>query len=113
MVLALLPMAVVPQVFGQQKPTNVLEFSSRALLSGQQAVTATAAALATNAAKEVCVKALLANAINVYVGPLNVTTTTGLELGPGDSYCTRVTNTNALYVIASTTGAGVSWVARN
>jgi len=89
------------------------EQSAAAILAGQQSVTASAVALATNTTKEVCVKALLANTINVYVGPSGVTTSTGLELGPGDSYCTRVTNTNALFVIASTTGAGVSWAARN
>lgn len=89
------------------------EQSAAAILAGQQSVTASAVALATNTTKEVCVKALLANTINIYVGPSGVTTSTGLELGPGDSYCTRVTNTNALFVIASTTGAGVSWAARN
>lgn len=92
---------------------QVTESSSTALLAGQQAVTGTAAALATNTTKEVCVKALLANTINVYVGPTGVTTSTGLELGPGDSYCTRVTNTNALFVIASGAGPSVSWAARN
>lgn len=94
-------------------PWLVQEQVSSALLAGQQSVTASAVALATNTTKEVCVKALLANTINVYVGPSGVTTSTGLELGPGDSYCTRVTNTNALFVIASTTGAGISWAARN
>lgn len=87
--------------------------SSTAILAGQQAVTGTAAALATNTVKQVCVKALLANTINVYVGPSGVTTSTGLELGPGDSYCTEVSNTNVLYVIASGAGPSVSWAARN
>lgn len=32
------------------------------------------------------VQALAANASPVYIGPEGVTTTTGLELGPGDSY---------------------------
>lgn len=89
------------------------EQSSAAILSGQQAVNGTAASLANNTVKEVCVKALLANTSNVYVGPTGVTTGTGLELGPGDSYCTRVTNTNALFVIAAGAGPSVSWSARN
>lgn len=91
----------------------VTEQSATAILAGQQAVNGTAAALASNTTKEVCVKAFLANTVNVYVGPSGVTTSTGLELGPGDSYCTRVTNSNALFVIASGAGPSVSWAARN
>lgn len=94
-------------------PWLVNEFPSTGVIAGQQSVTGTATALATNTTKEVCVKALLANTLNVYVGPSGVTTSTGLELGPGDSYCTRVTNTNALFVISSGAGPSVSWAARN
>ena len=83
------------------------------VLSGQQAVTGSAAALATNTAKTACVKALIGNTINVYVGPSGITTSTGMELAPGEIVCLPVTNTNLLYVIASTTGASVSWIATN
>lgn len=82
-------------------------------LSGQQAVTGTAAALATNTTKGLCVKANAANTINVYLGGAGVTTSTGFELDPGDSYCTSITNSNAIFVVASTTGAGVSFQAQN
>lgn len=82
-------------------------------ISGQQAVTGSAAALATNATQHwACVKATPANTISVFVGPSGITTATGYELGPGDERCYLVTNTNQLYVIASTTGASVSWTAQ-
>jgi hypothetical protein len=83
------------------------------VLSGQQAVTGSAVMLATNTIKTVCIKALAANTINVYVGPSGVTTSAGMELAPGNSYCAPATNTNLFYVIASTTGASVSWIASN
>jgi len=83
------------------------------VLSGQQAVTGSAVALGTNTTKTACVKALIGNTINVYVGPSGITTSTGMELAPGQSVCLPVTNTNLLFVIASTTGASVSWIATN
>jgi hypothetical protein len=83
------------------------------VLSGQQAVTGSAVALATNTTKNACVKALVSNTINVFVGPSGITTSTGYLLAPGESICSPVTNTNLLFVIASTTGASVSWFATN
>jgi hypothetical protein len=82
-----------------------------AVLSGQQAVTGSAVALATHTARAACVKALVGNSINVFVGPTGITTSTGYLLAPGESLCLPVTNTNLLFVIASTTGASVSWLA--
>jgi hypothetical protein len=80
------------------------------ILSGQQAVTASAVALATNSlTKGICVEGLSSNTISIYVGPSGVTTSTGIEIPPGASYCVGVSNSNALYVIASTTGASVTW----
>jgi len=84
-----------------------------AVLSNQQGVTGSAVALASHNAKTACVKALIGNTINVYVGPSGVTDSTGMELAPGQAVCLPVTNTNLLYVIASTTGASVSWIATN
>ena len=84
-----------------------------ALLSGQQAVTATAVALASNSCKKVIVKALQGNAIAVYVGATGVTTSTGYELGPGESATLELSNTNLAFVIASATGASVCWAAFN
>lgn len=77
--------------------------------TGQVSVTGTAAALPTHASNSVCVKAAIANTINVYVGPTGVTTSTGLELPPGGGTCQPLNNSNLIFVIASTTGASVSW----
>ena len=81
-----------------------------AFTTNQVAVTGTAAMIdAGTAARAVCVEALAANTINVYVGGAGVTISTGLELQPGQSTCQPVNNTNLVYVVASTTGAGVAW----
>ena len=82
--------------------------SSSFPLTAQQAVTASAVALPTNSGKAVCVKVLLASTLNVYVGGSGVTTGNGYELAPGDSACWSLTNSNLLYVIASSTGSTVS-----
>jgi hypothetical protein len=84
-----------------------------AFISGQQAVTGTAAALASHAARSVCVVALLANTIPVYVGAAGVTTGTGMQLSPGQGVCQPVSNTNLIFVVASTTGASVTWSSVN
>lgn len=81
--------------------------------SAQQSVTASAAPLANNGAKSACVQALPANTISVYVGASGVTTSTGFPLGPGQSFCGPVNNTNLIYVVASTTGASVAWILFN
>jgi hypothetical protein len=78
------------------------------IISFQQAVTASAVVLATNATHGFCVKALPANSITVYVGPSGVTTSTGYPLAAGDSICYQASNTNLAYVIASSTGASVA-----
>ena len=96
---------------GTSLPVSIA--GNAAILSGQQAVTGSAVALATNTVKNICIKALLGNTINVYVGPTGVTTATGYELDPGANVCMPVTNTNLPFVIASTTGASVSWIATN
>jgi hypothetical protein len=83
------------------------------LYSGQQAVTATAVALPTQTTKQVCLKTNVLNSINVYVGPAGVTTSTGQELAPDESLCLPVGNLNLMYVVASTTGATVTWTATN
>lgn len=79
--------------------------------SGQQAVTATAAALATHTLTSgICVEALSTNAISVFVGPSGVTTSTGQEIPAGAATCIALSNSNEIYVVASTTGATVTWL---
>jgi hypothetical protein len=94
-------------------PWQDLLVGASAFASGQAAVTGTAAALASHAAKFVCVKALIGNTINVYVGATGVTTSTGMELTPGQPICQYVSNTNLVFVVASTTGASVAYTYTN
>jgi hypothetical protein len=93
--------------------TNVAAVTTQAtgfgaVIGFQQSATASAVALASNASHSFCVQALPANTINVYVGPSGITTSTGFPLQPGQSACWQLSNTNLVYVIASTTGAGVA-----
>lgn len=92
---------------GGNLQTGFIGFST--FNAGQQAVTGSAVALATHTARAVCVVALAANTIPIYIGPSGVTTTTGLELAPGASTCQPVNNSNLIFVVASTTGASASW----
>jgi hypothetical protein len=102
------PVSVNPAGNIQNQPIGDATF-----LSGQQAVTATAVALATHAARAICVSALLANTIPVYLGATGVLITTGLELQPGQNGCFMVNNSNLIFVVASTTGASVTWALVN
>jgi hypothetical protein len=78
---------------------------------GQQAVTATAAALPSGALKNgVIVTGLSTNSISVFIGDASVTTSNGAEIQPGAALSAAVADTSDLYVIASTTGASVSWL---
>jgi hypothetical protein len=63
---------------------------------------------------QVVITALAANTIPIYYGPAGITTATGAELGPGaSSPPMRLNNLNQIYVIASTTGAVVSYAVTN
>jgi hypothetical protein len=95
------------------EPTSVQISGNFVVLSGQQAVTGTAVALPANASKTVCVSASITNTIQVYVGPAGITTSTGFWLAPGQSTCQPLENVSLLYVVASTTGASISWIATN
>jgi hypothetical protein len=78
--------------------------------TGQQNVTASAAQLTGTSYGTICVKALSTNSISVFIGGANVTTSNGFELTATEvPYCTQ-TNAGQLYVVASTTGASVSWI---
>lgn len=83
------------------------------LVTGQQSVTGSAVALPSNTAKNICIRVLISGTQNVYFGPSGVTTSTGMELLPGDSWCGSIDNTNRIYVIAATTGSSVAYEARN
>lgn len=84
------------------------------IYTDQQAVTATATALTAQAmVNGFVLTASPLNTISVLVGGATVTAAndgagTGYPLAPGQSISFGVTNTSAVYVIASTTGAFVS-----
>lgn len=79
------------------------------IVTGQQAVTATAAVLPTNTAKQVCIKVLAAGTQDVFFGPSGVTTSNGNQLSPGDAVCLGISNSNLVYVIAAGTGSTVGF----
>jgi hypothetical protein len=87
-------------------PTQPVGLAS--LIEFQQAVTASATALSTNAAHAFCIQALPLNALTVYVGGSGETTSTGYPLQPGQYVCPQLSNTNLVYVIASGTGSSVA-----
>jgi len=81
---------------------------------GQQAVTASAVALALpSTLASVCVKALPGNSSPavVYIGTnSSVTTSTGYPLSPSDSVCYPIRNGAQIFLIASGTGSAVAWL---
>jgi len=91
----------------------VIVIGATSFTSGQQSVTMSAANLGSHAAKAVCVHGLIGNALNIYAGASGVTTSTGMEIPPGQGYCWNVSNSNLIYVIATGTGSGVSWTVTN
>ena len=83
------------------------------LSSGQQAVTASAVVLPTVTSRFVCIRILSAGTQTVYFGPSGVTTSTGMELLPGDGWCGSIDNLNRIFVIAGGTGSTIAYEARN
>jgi len=95
--------AVLMEVTSTSLPSTVI--------AGQQAVTATAAALPLGALTNgVIVTGLSTNTISVFIGPAGVTTSTGAEIQPGGALSAAVNNLDILYVVASTTEASVTWL---
>jgi drug/metabolite transporter (DMT)-like permease len=86
--------------------------SNAQIYNNQQAVTASAAALASQALRTICVKAMHANTTTVYIGNASVTTGNGMELIADQSWCGNITNANLVYIIG-TAGANVSWIGTN
>ena len=94
-------------------PWIVNQQANGTVLNGEQGVTASAVNLGTNTVKTFCLIADIANTIPVYVGNASVSTSNGVKLNAGGSWCPLVNNTNLVFVIASTTGASVSWGGTN
>lgn len=93
---------------GVTQPTQPAGFSSL-MVPFQQAVTATATALSSNSTHSFCVKAPVTNGLTVYLGTSSaVTTSSGFPLEPGIVACYQASNTNLIYVVATSTGSSVA-----
>lgn len=82
-------------------------------LSGDHAVVTMAGTrvqLPNHACLSVLIKALYANAGNIYVGGSDVSSSKGTELAPGDWVELAVSNTNLVYIDSAKNGDGVSWL---
>ena len=79
------------------------------ITTGQQAVTASAVALPTNTAKEVCISVLVSGTQIVYFGITGVTTSTGQEIIQGGKECRPAANSNTFFVVAGATGSTVAF----
>jgi hypothetical protein len=109
---------ITPVVLEADPSSHQLQVSSSgggslptSIVYGQQAVTATAAALPSGALTQgVIITGLNTNSISVFIGDASVTTSNGVELQPGAALSAAISNTNKLYVVASTTGATVTWL---
>ena len=78
--------------------------------TGQQAVTGSPVALSALPTTVLCLKANPSNAITIYWSTLStVSTTTGFPLAASETSCVPVSNANLIYVVASTTGARISF----
>jgi len=75
------------------------------------APTGTAEAIATTQAiHSVTVKALSTNTVSVYIGATGVTTSTGIELLPGESVSLDVTDLSSVFVISGTASQVVRYI---
>src|SRR5579885_3413760 len=75
------------------------------VVSGQQSVTTSAAALASMVlAHGICVQAFSTNTESVFIGGSGVTTSTGIELPPKAATCLAVGNANAIFVVSASGG---------
>lgn len=82
--------------------------------TGQQAVTASAVQLnsgtATNFQNGVKLTCLSSSTVSAFIGKSGVTTSTGDELPPGQSVILPIADISSVYVIATGTGATLSWL---
>lgn len=79
------------------------------IVTGQQAVTATAAVLPTNTAKRLCIRVIPDGTQDVFFGPSTVTTANGQVIAPGDGWCGNLDNSNRVFVIAASTGSTIAF----
>lgn len=89
---------------------GVRDTPGASIVSGQQAVTASAVALPVVATRGVCVKHVEGGSQSViYVGPTGVTTANGWPIAQGEGVCYQVDSVADLFVIAASTGSSVAY----
>lgn len=96
-----------PVVLASDQPYTFSAFGYNQVVSDTTAVQLGAAA----AKAGVAIKAHNANTLAVYLGDASVTTSTGWQLGPGESIVLPLTNANLLYIIAADDTQTISWIA--
>lgn len=82
------------------------------LINGQSTIGLSAVQLSSNSLKQgVVIKASSSNTGIVYIGNSSgVTTSSGFELGAGESVTIPINNTNLVYLIANASGQSISFV---
>jgi hypothetical protein len=85
---------------------------SSSVSNGQQTVNTAATALASSPLPHgVCLEALSTNSISIFVGGSgSLSTSNGYELKPSAQLCLQVSNSNAIFVVAASTGPVITWV---
>ncbi len=81
------------------------------LVSGQQTVTTTAAALPNKTLSQgVILESLSTNTVSIFVGDSSVTTSTGVELQVGAALSAAVSNLDVIYVICASGSPVITWL---
>jgi hypothetical protein len=92
---------------------SIARESVEGFLTGHGTIGATKAAITiviTPVLKYVEIKADLTNTNNVFVGGLNVTTTTGYFLDAGEMVRIPINNLDKVWVVADAAAQGYSWL---
>jgi len=89
--------------------------SPTSVVSGKDTITAagTHEQMANVACKSVTIRALSTNTGIIYLGPDGVTAATGYQLSAGESVDIAIDNVNRIYIDASVTDEGVTYLAVN
>src|SRR4029077_19439527 len=82
------------------------------VVNGQASFT-TAAAFASNATKELCVRALISNTDILFIGSSSVTTANGYPLYAGDAVCAHPNNGNLVYAVANAGTQSAAFIGTN
>lgn len=92
---------------------SIVNTSVSPVLAGQKSVTGTAASLAatTPLKRGVIIKNPSNSGADVYVGPSGVTSTTGLQLEPGEKEFFPISDPSLIYVVTSGATVTATYIA--